>query len=122
MVHQIYYAEKPYSAVLFDVETYLTKGEYDKELWHSECHVLPCVEGFTRFLQSKRGDEKFNYDEFIDDAKVIQELRGWVFEVNNNRLTPLWGASDRHYNIVVPYIIDVLEKFAKKYGLYINVD
>jgi hypothetical protein len=122
MVHQVYFGERANGNVLFDVETYLTEGEYDKELWHSECHVLPCVGGFTRFLQSKKNDEKFNYDEFIDDAKVIQELRGWVHEVNNNRLTPLWGASDRHYNIVVPYVIDILEKFAKKYGLYINVD
>ena len=122
MVHQIYFGERANGSVLFDVETYLTEGEYDKELWHSECHVLPCVEGFTRFLQSKRSDEKFNYDEFIDNAKVIQELRGWVHEVNNNRLIPLRGASDRHYNMVVPYITDVLGKFAKKYGLYINVD
>lgn len=109
---------------MFDIEIYQRKSEHEetKGLWYSEMHVLPCVDGLTRFLESKRNDDTFNYNEFIEDAKVIQELRGWLYEVDGNKLLPLEESSKVHYGKRVKFIKTVIDAFAEKYNLYVNVD
>lgn len=109
---------------MFDIEVYQRESEHErtKGLWSSEIHVLPCVEGITRFLESKRNDNTFDYDEFIEHAKVIQELRGWLYEVEGNKPLPSVESSKIHYDIRVKYVKSVIYAFAEKYNLYVNVD
>lgn len=110
--------------IMFDIEIYQRKSEHEntKDLWYSEMHVLPCVDGLTRFLESKRNDDTFNYNEFIEDAKVIQELRGWLYEVEGNKLLPSEESSKVHYGKRVKFVKTVIDAFAEKYNLYVNVD
>ena len=70
----------------------------------------------------ERNDNTFDYDEFIEHAKVIQELRGWLYEVEGNKPLPSVESSKIHYDIRVKYVKSVIYAFAEKYNLYVNVD
>ena len=120
MVYQINYGN---GNTMFDIEYYQQKSEHErtKGLWCSEIHVLSCVEGLTRFLESVK-DKDFDYDQFIKDGRKIQELRGWLFEKDGNRFVSLKENDKPHYGHRLEYIRKVITDFANKYGLYISED
>ena len=120
MVFEIGFGDCYPTSPLFDIEFFQRK--VGDNAWSSELRVLPCVEGITRFLQSKRNDDKFNYDEFIRDAYEIQELRGWLYERDGNKVTTLEENDKLHYEKRLPYLKDIFKIFAKKYGLYVSED
>lgn len=122
MVYQIYYRER--ELVLFDIEFYQQKSEHEntKGLWCSEIRVLPCVEGITRFLQSKRHDDDFDYTQFIRDSYEIQELRGWLYERSGNKYCELDVNNVLHYHTRKDYIETIINNFVDLYGLELNVD
>ena len=120
MIFEIGWGDEYPTSPLFDIEFFQNK--VGDNAWSSELHVLPCVEGITRFLQSKRNDDKFNYDEFISDAYEIQELRGWLYERDGNKVTTLEENNKLHYKKRLPYLRDIFKIFANKYGLYISED
>ena len=121
MVYQIYYGNRD---VMFDIEFYQTKSEHKntKGLWCSEIKVLPCVEGITRFLESKRNDDSFDYGEFIREAHEIQELRGWLYERSGNKYCEYDVNNQLHYYTRREYIETVINDFADLYNLSINRD
>lgn len=100
---------------MFDIEYYKTKSELTNE-WYSEIKVLPCVEGITKYVYSKKDDNTFNVEEFIKDAEEIQELRRWLWEIEGNR------DETKHYKSRYEYIKIMLNNFSEKYNLYINTD
>ena len=120
MIFEIGWGDEYPTSPLFDIEFFQNK--VGDNAWSSELHVLPCVEGITRFLQSKRNDDKFNYDEFISDAYEIQELRGWLYERDGNKVTTLEENDKLHYKKRLPYLKDIFKIFANKYGLYVSED
>ena len=120
MIFEIGWGDEDPTSPLFDIEFFQNK--VGDNAWSSELHVLPCVEGITRFLQSKRNDDKFNYDEFISDAYEIQELRGWLYERDGNKVTTLEENDKLHYKKRLPYLKDIFKIFANKYGLYVSED
>lgn len=132
MTLQIYWGDdftKNRGYTMFDIEYYLIhsnrrtlndKGELVKE-WQSEIHVLPCVEGLTRYILSQKDNTDFNPEQFIEDSEEIQELRGWlwVFDGKNNRPDP---ETKLHYGERYSYIKNKLEEYAKKYGCFVSQD
>lgn len=122
MVYQIYYKKR--ELVLFDIEFYQHKSEHEntKGLWCSEIRVLPCVEGITRFLESKRNDRDFDYTQFIRDSHEIQELRRWLYEEDGNRFCELDVNNELHYHKRKNHIEMVINDFIDYYDLELNVD
>ena len=106
--------------VLFDIEYYMKQSDADAEMWYSEIHCLPCVEGLTRFLKDKNWD--FNYEQFIRDANKIQEVRGFLYEQHNNKPKSMEEASHFHYHTFRDEIESMFKTFINKYGLWINKD
>ena len=102
---------------MFDIEYYMRRN--NDNLWQSELHVLPRVEGLVRYTLSQKDNPDFNVEEFIADSEVIQELRGWLWEVNGNKPDE---QSKLHYGERYQYISTLLDEYAKKYGCYISVD
>jgi hypothetical protein len=101
--------------VLFDIEYYKTKSDYTNE-WYSEIKVLPCVEGITRYVYSRKDDKTFDVEEFIKDAEEIEELRRWLWEIEGNRDVT------QHHKSRYKYIETMLTNFSEKYKLYVNRD
>ena len=113
---------------MFDIEYYqIQTGSYitvdgytaPKKLWRSELHVLPCVEGLVRYTLSQKDNSNFNVEQFIADSKIIQELRGWLWEVDGNKPNE---QNKLHYGERYRYIETLLNDYAKKYGCYISID
>lgn len=127
MVYQIYYTPKDSKNndrgnVMFDIEYYLSKSKVKNDYWFSELSCLPCVKGMVSFLKDKRNDENFNYDEFVELAEEIQEIRGLLYERYNNRPKPYDEARDFHYKFFGKMLKEKVETFANKYNLHINID
>ena len=127
MVYQIYYITEDSKNsdnrnVMFDIEYYLSKSEMKNDYWFSELSCLPCVKGIVSFLKDKRNDEDFNYDEFVELAEEIQEIRGLLYERYNNRPKPYDEANEFHYKFFGKILKEKVEPFANKYNLYINID
>lgn len=127
MVYQIYYTPKDSKNndrgnVMFDIEYYLSKSKVKNDYWFSELSCLPCVKGMVSFLKDKRNDENFNYDEFVELAEEIQEIRGLLYERYNNRPKPYDEANEFYYKVFGKILEEKLEAFANKYNLYINID
>ena len=108
--------------VMFDIEYYLSKSEMKNDYWFSELSCLPCVKGMVSFLKDKRNDEDFNYDEFVELAEEIQEIRGLLYERYNNKPKPYDEADEFHYNVFGKILKEKIEAFANKYNLFINID
>ena len=127
MTYQIYYMSKDSKNiercnVMFDIEYYMEKSEVKNDYWFSEIHCLPCVKGIVTFLKDKRNDENFNYDEFIELAEEIQEIRGLLYERYNNKPKPYDEARDFYHKVFGKILKEKIEAFANKYNLFINRD
>lgn len=115
---------------LFDIEYYLKDAEatdgrgmtYSTGLWFSEISVLPIVEGLVRFLKDKFDEGGFDHMDFIKDADEIQELRGLLYEWENNRPKEKMAAINYHYDDFGVKLENKLNEFAKKWGLYVSRD
>lgn len=91
--------------------------------WISEIHCLPIVKGISNFLKDKLSDNDFVFEEFVNDANEIQEIRRMLYESDfDNRPKPQREAYLWHYNIFGKSLEEKINKFAKKYGLLVNRD
>lgn len=118
MTFQIYWSDdftQHRGYTIFDIEYYLTKSDYNDN-YYSEIKVLPCVEGLTRYLNSRKNDVNFNLEEFIKDGNEIQELRRWLWEKADN------NDETQHYKTRLQHIKNILNNFTKKYNVYLNID
>lgn len=104
---------------MFDIEYYQYRN--NDNLWQSELHVLPCVEGIVRYTLSQNDNLDFNVEEFIADSEVIQELRRWLWEVDGANNKPD-DKGKLHYGERLQYIETLLNDYAKKYGCYVSRD
>ena len=129
MVYQIYYTPKNAPKgnrgyCMFDIEYYL-KVAYPRDMkvmfWQSELHCLPCVEGLSYFVRDK-SDENFDVGQFVKDATEIQELRGLLWEWNNNKPKPKEEAEEFHYHKFGKELKEKIDKFCEKYDLWLNID
>lgn len=127
MVFQVYFGENidtDRRKVLFDIEFYLTyyTNNDDEKLWYSEIRTLPIAENFVDYvLQNKSfSDDKWN--KFKKYCENIEWLRGWLYEVNDNKSLPMKEASDRHYKNFLPKLKEMIHNFAKEFDLMINED
>ena len=122
MTFQIYWGEdftvnRGYT--MFDIEYYMNRN--NDNLWQSELHVLPCVEGIVRYTLSQKDNPDFNVEEFIADSEAIQELRGWLWEFDGRNNKPS-ADGKLHYGERYQYIESLLNDYAKKYGCYVSRD
>lgn len=126
MTYYIYYLPKTGNSVkftLFDIEYYKKQSNKDKSKWYSEISCLPRIEGLTRFLKEKFKDNNFDYEQFIKDAKEIQEIRGLLYEKYDNKPKSKEESNEFHYNTFGELLRNKLEGFVKKYSdLYIDID
>ena len=104
---------------MFDIEYYMCRN--NDNLWQSELHVLPCVEGLVRYTLSQKDNSNFNVEQFIVDSEVIQELRGWLWEFDGRNNKPD-DKGKLHYGERYQYIKTLLDDYAKKYGCYVSID
>ena len=120
MTIQVYWGDdftKNRGYTMFDIEYYMCRN--NDNLWQSELHVLPCVEGLVRYTLSQKDNSNFNVEQFIADSEVIQELRGWLWEVNGNKPDE---QNKLHYGERYQYIKTILNDYAEKYGCYVSMD
>lgn len=101
---------------LFDIEYYQVSTDIPGK-YYSEIKVLPCAEGLLRFFDYKKDDPSFDKEEFIQDCTIIQELRGWLFEVAKYTIK-----DDGHYGERYRRIRSIICDFSEKYGVYLNID
>ena len=107
--------------VMFDIEYYKKElGNVDK--WHSEIRCCPCVKGLGAFLRDRLQDYDFNYEEFIEDAYQIEEVRGLLWERYDNRPKNSKESDEFHYHTFGNVLDKLLNDFAQKYGLWVNRD
>ena len=123
MTYQIYWMQNDDKRhVLFEIEFYRKHADASFD-WISEIHCLPIVKGISNFLKDKLSDNDFVFEEFVNDANEIQEIRRMVYgsDVDNSpkpqREVYFW-----HYNIFGKSLEEKINKFAKKYGLLVNRD
>ena len=126
MTYQIYYIPKVEKDngrghVLFDIEYYLTHSEGSDKLY-SELHCLPIVEGISYFLRDAFNRKDFIFEDFVKDSDEIQEIRGLLYESYDNKPKTMDDARQFHYHVFGKTLKDKIEKYADKYGLYINID
>lgn len=108
--------------VMFDIEYYQKQSERNREEWYSEISCFPCVNGITHFLKDNFVKKDFDYEEFIRDAEEIEEVRGLLNERCDNRPKPSREADNFHYHVFGKRIEELFNRFAEKYGLWINRD
>lgn len=108
--------------VLFDIEYYQKQDERDKNLWYSEIHCHPCVRGIGAFIKDKLNEPGFDYDQFINDAEEIEEIRGFLWERHNNQSRPAKEADEFHYHQFGKELKEILVAFTEKYGMWIRED
>lgn len=123
MTYQIYFMQNDDKRhVLFEIEFYRKHADNSFD-WISEIHCLPIVKGISNFLKDKLSDNDFVFEEFVNDANEIQEIRRMLYESDfDNRPKPQREAYICHYNIFGKSLEEKINKFAKKYGLLVNRD
>jgi hypothetical protein len=126
MTYQIYYIPKgePNSSrgyTLFDIEYYQEQSDKSKD-WYSEIHCLPVVEGIAYFLKDALNNKDFMFEDFIKEADEIQEIRGLLYERYDNKPKSHTDAHHFHYHIFGNVLKEIVDKFANKYGLFVNID
>ena len=126
MTYQICYTPKDSSEnnrafCLFDIEYYREQDE-DENLWFSEIHCHPVVDGIVRFLKDELEHQYFDYETFIKDATEIQEIRGLLYESFDNKPKPKDASTRFHYHVFKKVIEEILNEFAYKYDFSINRD
>ena len=123
MTYQIYFMQNDDKRhVLFDIEFYRKRAENSFD-WISEINCLSIVKGISNFLKDKLSDNDFVFEEFVNDANEIQEIRRMLYESDfDNRPKPQREAYLWHYNIFGKSLEEKINKFAKKYGLLVNRD
>lgn len=73
---------------MFDIEYYLKPCKNSLN-WMSEIHCLSIIEGIAHFLKDMLSDNDFVFEEFVNDASEIQEIRKMLYESNfDNRPRP----------------------------------
>lgn len=131
MVFQIYFGERGMEHnVLFDIEVYLNKEERLGGDWYSEIISSAFGSAFTNYFFSVKMQEiqelinKGSYiSDMVNDAKELEELRGWLYERADFSNTPInmTLASERHKKVVA-YVKEKVYAFADKYNLNVNED
>ena len=131
MVFQIYFGERGMDHnVLFDIEVYLNKEERLGGDWYSEIISSAFGSAFTNYFFSVKMQEiqelinKGSYiSDMVNDAKELEELRGWLYERADFSNTPInmTLASERHKKVVA-YVKEKVYAFADKYNLNVNED
>lgn len=127
MTYQIYWESKDVENdakryVLFEIELYQKHADNSFD-WISEIHCLPIVKGISNFLKYKLGSNDFVFEEFVNDASEIQEIRRMLYESDfDNSPKPQREIYLWHYNIFGKALEKKISEFAKKYGLLINRD
>ena len=131
MVFQIYFGERGMEHnVLFDIEVYLKQEERLGGDWQSEIISSAFGSAFTNYFFSVNMQElqelidKGSYiSDMVKDAKELEELRGWLYEIANFFNTPINMnlASERHKKVVA-YVKEKVYAFADKYNLNVNED
>jgi hypothetical protein len=134
MTYQIYYIPKgeennSRGYTLFDIEYYQKQSDKIKVCyseitkdWYSEIHCLPVVEGIAYFLKDAFSDKDFIFEDFVKEAGEIQEIRGLLYERYDNKPKPSTDANHFHYHVFGKVLKEKIEKFANKYGLFVNID
>ena len=128
MLFQIYFGERGMEHnVLFDIEVYLNKEERLGGDWHSEIISSAFGSAFTNYFFSVNLQELINKGSYIsdmvNDAKELEELRGWLYERADFSNTPInmTLASERHKKVVA-YVKEKVYAFADKYNFNVNED
>lgn len=128
MVFQIYFGERGMEHnVLFDIEVYLKQEERLGGDWQSEIISRAFGSAFTNYFFSVNIQELIDKGSYISDmvkdAKELEELRGWLYEIANFFNTPInmTLASERHKKVVA-YVKEKVYAFADKYNLNVNED
>ena len=126
MTYKIYYIPKGEANyckdyTMFDIEYYEIPSGKDGE-WLSDLRNLPVVTGIACFLRDNLNDKDFNFEEFVKDAEDISWLRGLLYECYDNKPKTSTEAEHFHYHVFRPVLEEKIKAFAKKYGLFIDVD
>lgn len=104
---------------LFDIEFYLDKHEDEK--WSTEVRCLTRIEGVARYLRYKFNDKLYDFEDFIEDACEIQEIRGVVMESSENVPSP-YEIAAVFFRKFQSKLLRMLREFCITYNLELNID
>lgn len=132
MTYKIYYSKEEYlrdgtpingrGYTVFDIEYYIKFSQVSRK-YYSEIRCLPCVEGLARYLKDNLTNKEFDLEQFIKDAEVIQEIRGFLYDWNDNSPKDKKEAQEFHHHVFRPKLEEIFDTFTGKYGdLYLDVD
>ena len=117
-------------SIVFDIEFFQAKMDYDIDLWHSEIQVTTVPNGIIDLIERLVESGKFNKEELKTDCAKVTGLRWWLWEqteCNQNLGTTSDKADERVIGIGNRLKRDV-EKVLKSYksecdalGVSINV-
>lgn len=120
MVYKIYGNKAPYSGKMFDIELYLTKNELEEDSWYVELHSISFISGSVEYIKKHLSDDKI--DDFINDCITAEELRGWLWESEDNYCRTKLEAEDFMNKEIRPKLETMINKFITKWGLYLATD
>lgn len=106
--------------VLFDIEFYQNQNHRDSELWNTEIRVSAIPSGFVDFCNRTIWDNK-TWEDFKNDCNELTNLRGWLYESNNNSYINFKDALERE-KIFYTFVRKTIYDFAKKFNLYVVED
>ena len=114
-----------HGSIVFDIEFFQAKMDYDIDLWHSEIRVTAVPNGLIDLIERLTESGKFNKEELKTDCAKVTGLTWWLWqqtECNQNLSTESDKADERHYKKFLPHVKEVLNEFCDKYNLYLNED
>lgn len=126
MTYRIFYMPKGEANcckeyTMFDMEYYRVPSGKDGK-WFSDLRNIPVVTGIAYFLRDNLNDKDFNFEEFVKDAEDILQLHRLLYECYDNKPKTSTESEDFHYHVFRPVLVKKIKAFAKKYGLFIDVD
>ena len=114
-----------HGSIVFDIEFFQAKMDYDIDLWHSEIRVTTVPNGLIDLIVRMQESGCFNQQELKDDCAKVTGLTWWLWkqtEDNQNHNTESDKADERHYKTFLPHVKEGLNEFCDKYNLYLNED
>lgn len=90
-----------------------------KIYYHNKVHVTTSSTGLILFLQGKKDDAKFDYQEFAKECLSIEMIRDRLKKEHFDSLFYIKETRE-HYKAINKEINDIVQKFVEKYNLILK--
>lgn len=112
MIYEVYYNEVASNirVTLFDIEIY---NRIEGGITIPTIVVRPALGNFLTYFHKRCNDKEFDKESFVRDSDYMNMLYGEMFPLID-RKTP--------FNQILDKLERIINRYAEKYGLEVNVD